>query len=118
MTYKVFHIGGNPKRIAFLADELSRMIDDLQNCGWEIDGVDLINNTRAWDSGKQMYVETPEYIIRAKKEEEKYIKGLEPVKKESIPYLMHKEMDIPISECQKAYDIAMEYLRRQGKLKG
>jgi hypothetical protein len=38
--------------------------------------------------------------------------------KESIPYLMHKEMEIPLSECQKAYDIAMEYLRSQGKLKG
>lgn len=38
--------------------------------------------------------------------------------KESIPYLMHKEMNIPISECQKAYDVAIEYLRSQGKLKG
>ena len=40
------------------------------------------------------------------------------IEKESIPYLMHKEMDIPISECQKAYDVAIEYLRSQGKLKG
>lgn len=67
-TYKVFCIGGDPKKIAFLGGELSRKIDDLQSSGWEIDGVDLINNTSAWDSGKQMYVETPEYIIRAKKE--------------------------------------------------
>lgn len=67
-TYKVFCIGGDPKKIAFLANELRKKIDDLQDCGWEIDGVDLINNTRAWDSSKQMYVETPEYIIRAKKE--------------------------------------------------
>lgn len=36
----------------------------------------------------------------------------------TIPYLMHKEMDIPISECQKAYDVAMEYLRSQAKVKG
>ena len=35
-----------------------------------------------------------------------------------IPYLMHKEMDIPISECQKAYNIAVEYLRNKSKLKG
>lgn len=68
-TYKVFCIGGDPKKIAFLASELRRKIDDLQSSGWEIDGIDLINNTRAWDSGKQMYVETPEYIIRAKKGE-------------------------------------------------
>lgn len=67
-TYKVFCIGGDPKKIAFLANNLRKKIDDLQDSGWEIDGVDLINNTRAWDSGKQMYVETPEYIIRAKKE--------------------------------------------------
>lgn len=70
MTYKVFCIGGDPKKIAFLAGALREKIDDLQNSGWEIDGVDLINNTRAWGSGKQMYVETPEYIIRAKKENE------------------------------------------------
>lgn len=38
--------------------------------------------------------------------------------KESIPFLMHKEMDIPISECQKAYDVAVDYLRSQGKVKG
>ena len=38
--------------------------------------------------------------------------------KESIPYLMHKEMNIPISECQKAYDVAIDYLRSQAKVKG
>ncbi len=38
--------------------------------------------------------------------------------KESIPYIMHKEMDIPLLECQKAYDVAVEYLREKGKLKG
>jgi hypothetical protein len=38
--------------------------------------------------------------------------------KASIPYLMHKEMDIPISDCQKAYDVAIEYLRSQAKVKG
>ena len=69
--YRVFHVGGDPKRIAFLADELRKKVEDLQNLGWEIDGVDPINNTRAWDSDRQMYVETPEYIIRAKKEENK-----------------------------------------------
>ena len=36
----------------------------------------------------------------------------------SIPYLMHKEMDIPISECQKAYEVAMEYLKYQSKING
>ena len=40
------------------------------------------------------------------------------VKTQSIPYLMQKEMDIPLLECQKAYDVAIEYLRRQGKVKG
>ena len=37
---------------------------------------------------------------------------------ESIPYLMHKELDVPISECQKAYDVAIDYLQSQGKVKG
>lgn len=67
--YRIFHVGGDPKEIAFLADKLRKKVNDLQNLGWEIDGVDLITNTRAWDMGKQMYVETPEYIIRAKKGE-------------------------------------------------
>lgn len=35
-----------------------------------------------------------------------------------IPYLMHKEMGIPLLECQKAYDVAIEYLRNKSKLKG
>lgn len=35
-----------------------------------------------------------------------------------IPYLMHKEMGISILKCQKAYNIAIDYLRSQGKLKG
>lgn len=35
-----------------------------------------------------------------------------------IPYLMHKEMGIPISECQKAYDVAIDYLRSLGKVSG
>lgn len=68
--YGIFHVGGDPKRIAFLADELSRKINDLQNSGWEIVGVDSITNTRAWDSSKQMYVKTSEYIIRAKEGDE------------------------------------------------
>lgn len=66
--YEIFHVGGDPKEIAFLAGELSKKVNDLQYLGWEIDGIDLITNTRAWDRSKQMYVETPEYIIRAKKE--------------------------------------------------
>lgn len=35
-----------------------------------------------------------------------------------IPFLMHKEMDIPLSECRKAYEVAIDYLRSQGKVKG
>ena len=36
----------------------------------------------------------------------------------TIPYLMHKEMDIPISECQKAYDMAIDYLKNSARVKG
>lgn len=52
---------------------------------------------------------------------DKYKAEIEPqesIEKESIPYLMHKKMDIPISACQKAYDVAIDYLRSQAKLKG
>ena len=41
-----------------------------------------------------------------------------PLPKVSIPYLMHKKMDIPISECQKAYDVAIDYLRSKANMKG
>ena len=42
-----------------------------------------------------------------------------PVNKDMyIPFIMHKEMDIPLLECQKAYDIAIDYLQRQGKVRG
>lgn len=54
-------------------------------------------------------------MVESQEESEKY----EPLKeKASIPYLMHKEMNIPISECQKAYDVAIDYLRNQAKIKG
>lgn len=69
MIYRSFHVGGDPTGIAFLADDLDEKLRSLQKAGWTIDGIDLITNTRAWDRSKQMYVETPEYIIRAKKEE-------------------------------------------------
>lgn len=45
-------------------------------------------------------------------------KPQESIEKESIPYLMHKKLDIPISECQKAYNIGIEYLRSQARVKG
>lgn len=47
-----------------------------------------------------------------------YLVKEEPSRIESIPYLMHKELDVPISECQKAYNVAIDYLRSQGKIKG
>lgn len=51
-----------------------------------------------------------DYLPEGKKKEYRKI--------ESIPFLMHKELNVPISECQKAYDVAIEYLRSQGKVKG
>ena len=42
----------------------------------------------------------------------------EPTTGSNIPFIMHKEMDIPISECQKAYNVAIEYLRSHTKVKG
>lgn len=53
--------------------------------------------------------------------QECYKKWIEPQESKNnihIPYLMHKEMGIPISECQKAYDVAIDYLRSKAKLKG
>ena len=67
--YETFHVGGDPTKIAFLAEDLRRKLDSLQKDGWEIDSVSKIDNSRAWDMYKQTFVSTPEYIIIAKKED-------------------------------------------------
>ena len=66
---KIFHVGGEPMKEAFLAEELEKMIDKLQLEGWIIKDINHFINKRAWDMSKQKYVETPEYIICAYKEE-------------------------------------------------
>lgn len=65
---KIFHVGGEPTEVAFLAELLSKKVDDLQLSGWIIKDINHFTNTRAWDMNKQKYVETPEYIICAYKE--------------------------------------------------
>ena len=65
---KMFHVGGEPTEVAFLAERLGKMVDNLQSSGWIIKDINHFTNTRAWDMGKQKYVETPEYIICAYKE--------------------------------------------------
>lgn len=69
MKYKIVHVGGDPTKAAFLASNLSREVREIQENGWEIDGVDFIEHEHGWDVDKQMYVKTQEYIIRAKKED-------------------------------------------------
>ena len=66
-TYRIFHVGGDPKEIAFLADNLSKKVDDIQHNGWIIESIDQITNNYAWDNNIHAYVETIEYIIVAKK---------------------------------------------------
>lgn len=36
----------------------------------------------------------------------------------NIPFLLHKEFGCPLDECVKAYEKAIDYLRRQGKVSG
>ena len=69
---------------------------------------------------KAIIQECEEYQWQRRETLFEIIKDLEkePATDSNIPYLMHKEMDIPISECQKAYDVAVEYLRSQTKVKG
>lgn len=63
--YRTFRVGGDPTKIAFLAEDLSNTVNKLQLSGWIIERIDTINNTRAWDYNKQIYVSTTEYIIIA-----------------------------------------------------
>ena len=76
MEYRSFHVGGNPDKIAFLADELNDKIRSLQKVGWIIDDISRIDNNRAWSMSKQMYVSTTEYIIIAKREVEGETNGI------------------------------------------
>lgn len=64
----MFHVGGEPTEVAFLAERLSKMVDDLQSSGWIIKDINHFTNKRAWDYYNQKYVETPEYIICAIKD--------------------------------------------------
>ena len=77
MNYKIVHVGGDPTKAAFLASDLSKEVRELQADGWEIDGVDPIEHEHGWDMGKQMYVKTQEYIIRAKKDDKAFHCGFE-----------------------------------------
>ena len=63
--YSTFRVGGDPTKIAFLAEDLSNTVNNLKLLGWTIERIDSINNTRAWDYKKQIYVSTTEYIIIA-----------------------------------------------------
>ena len=63
--YRTFGVGGDPTKSAFLAEDLSDTVNKLQLSGWTIERIDTINNTRAWDYHKQIYVSTTEYIIIA-----------------------------------------------------
>lgn len=63
--YRTFKVGGDPTRIAFLANDLSNTVNEIQSSGWTIERIDSINNTHAWDCTKQKYVSTTEYIIIA-----------------------------------------------------
>lgn len=63
--YRTFSVGGDPTRIAFLAEDLSNTVNEIQLSGWTIERIDSINNTCAWDYKKQKYVSTTEYIIIA-----------------------------------------------------
>ena len=64
--WRIFKVGGNPDREAFLADELEREILELQEYDWNIERIDCNRISRAWSMDKQKYVETLQYIIVAK----------------------------------------------------
>lgn len=61
MIYRIFHVYCIRNEMASLAEKLSKEINELQYCGWIIDGIDLIDDKNA---------KRQEYIIRAKIEEE------------------------------------------------
>lgn len=67
-NYKSFQVGGDPEKIDFLGNRLGDKLQELQENGWVIDGVDLINDDEAWHIRRQQFVTTQYYIIRAKKQ--------------------------------------------------
>lgn len=71
--WKSFEVGGDPDREAFLGAELYNELMNLQNVGWQIVRVDRNPISRAWSSNRKAYVDTIQYLIIAKAEEEEDI---------------------------------------------
>ena len=70
IIWKSFEVGGDPDREAFLGGKLYNKLMDLQNVGWQIVRVDRNPISRAWSSKQKAYVDTIQYLIIAKAEEE------------------------------------------------
>lgn len=70
IIWKSFKVGGDPDREALLGGELYNELMDLQNVGWQIVRVDRNPISRVWSSKRKAYVDTIQYIIIAKAEEE------------------------------------------------
>lgn len=85
---------------------VDKLISDCEKMSFDIDFFNKPLKVVALDAVKNIVNDLPS------------ITSQEPTTSSNIPFIMHKEMDIPISECQKAYDVAMEYLRSQAKVKG
>ena len=64
--YKSFRVGGDPTRTAFLHENLQEDLSQLQNNGWEIEQINLVQ-IKGWNYKKQQNEETPQYCIIAKK---------------------------------------------------
>lgn len=105
--------------VNILVDELARAISDERCC---------VSRGRSTATIIQDILDLPpvtmkpetvtEFADRCRECGARYGKLLKQEPDMYIPFLMHKEMDIPISECKKAYDIAIDYLRSQASVKG
>lgn len=90
--------------------------EEQQPCGDTISRKAVRDTIFAECSGTKLDIDFAKVLLL-----QRAIKSLPPVMPQdikSIPFLMHKELEIPISECQKAYKIAIDYLRSQANVRG
>ena len=71
--WKSFEVGGDPDTERWLADNLRHELVELQAYDWDVVSVDRNVISHAWSINQHKYVETVQYIIIAKAEEEEDI---------------------------------------------
>lgn len=68
--WHTFSVGGDPDKESMINYELNQILTNLQSDSWDIVRIDRNVISRAWSCNQQKMVDTIQYLIIAKAEEE------------------------------------------------